>query len=142
MAKSNVRRAPTRAAKAVQREIGQRWTPRIARRGWTPVSDYFLKNCARLKVSPTEAMVIVHLMSFKWDSNAPFPGLKTIASRMGITATSVRTHIRKLEKRELLKRTFVVGTTNRFNLEPLFRKLEDLLDEDKAARIAAAAAKL
>lgn len=121
-----------REAKAVQREIGKRWTPRLAKVGWTPVSDYFLKNCGRLGISPTEAMVIIHLMSFKWDASAPFPGLKTVAVRMGITPTSVRTHIRNLEKRSFLARRYIIGTTNRFALEPLFEKLEQMLDDDIA----------
>lgn len=124
------RRAPTPATKAVQREIGHRWTPRLAKAGWTPICDYFLKNLRRLNVSPTEAMVIIQLMSFKWDEKAPFPALKTIANRLGITSTSVRSHIRKLEKRKLLTRSFTTGTTNRFFLEPLFLKLEALMDED------------
>jgi DNA-binding MarR family transcriptional regulator len=130
MAKLKLRRAPVPATKAVQRVVGERWTPRLAKTGWTPICDYFLKNCRRLKVSPTEAMVIIQLMSFKWDAKAPFPSLKTIANRMGITATSVRSHIRNLEKRELLLRRMMVGTTNRFFLEPLFQKLEAMMDED------------
>ncbi len=115
------------------RHVGQRWTHRLAQSGWTPVCDYFLKNCRRLRITPTSAMVIIHLMSFKWDDKAPFPGLKTIAARMGITPTSVRAHIRKLEQRGLLYRRYTVGGTNRFLLEPLFARLEALMDEERAA---------
>ena len=78
-------------------------------------------------------MVIIHIMSFKWDSDAPFPAIKTIARRMGITAPSVRTHFRNLENNGHLAREFHIGTTNRFHLGPLFARLEKLLDQDEKA---------
>jgi hypothetical protein len=124
-----------------QRQIAQRWTPRLAAAGWTPVADCFLRNYHRLRISHTEAMVIIHIMSFKWDADAPFPALKTIARRMGITAPSVRTHLRNLEKHRLLARDFRIGTTNRFHLGPLFDRLEQLMDSDDRATEEAAAAK-
>jgi DNA-binding MarR family transcriptional regulator len=134
-----IRPTPTKKAKpesdvqVVQRQISQRWTPRIAAAGWTPVADCFLRNYHRLRISHSEAMVIIHIMSFKWDADAPFPALKTIARRMGITAPSVRTHLRNLEKHGLLAREFHIGTTNRFHLGPLFERLENLIDEDEKA---------
>ncbi len=76
-------------------------------------------------------MVIIHLLSFKWDVNAPFPALKTIATRMGIATPSVRTHLRNLEKKDLLYREMQIGTTNRFHLQKLFLKLEELLLKDQ-----------
>ncbi|NQT13529.1 MAG: helix-turn-helix domain-containing protein [Planctomycetes bacterium] len=124
-------RPPRSNAQAIQRQIAVRWTHRLANAGWTPVCDYFLRNYHRLKISHTEAMVIIHLMSFKWDSGAPFPALKTIAKRMGITAPSVRTHLRSLETHGLLRRELQIGTTNRFHLQPLFDRLEELMDSDE-----------
>lgn len=115
----------------VQRQISHRWSARLASGGWTPVCDYFLRNYHRLKISHSEAMVIIHLMSFKWDAAAPFPALKTIATRMGITAPSVRTHLRSLEKRQYLKREMQTGRTNLFYLDGLFEALEELMDEDE-----------
>ena len=120
-------------AQAVQRQIAVRWTPRLASAGWTPVCDFFLRNYHRLNISHTEAMVIIHIMSFKWDSDAPFPALKTIAKRMGITAPSVRTHLRNLETHKLLRRQINIGATNRFHLQPLFDRLEQLMEKDEQA---------
>ncbi|AMV19683.1 helix-turn-helix domain-containing protein [Planctomyces sp. SH-PL14] len=124
------------AKKAVQvaRQVANRWTPRLGV-SFTPVSDFFLNNYHRLEMSHTEAMVVIHLVSFKWDDNAPFPALKTIGRRMGITSTSVRSHVRRLEEKGLLAREMQVGTTNRFHLQPLFARLEQLLalDEQREA---------
>ncbi len=86
-----------------------------------------------------EVLLIVHLMRFKWDAAAPFPGFKTIAKKMGITATSVRNHARTLEQKGYLTRIKRVGATNRFDLTPLFGALEKFLKEKKKTQAEAAA---
>ena len=120
-------------AKADGRQVADRWTGMLATGGWTPVPDHFLANYHRLNITPTEAMVIVHLVSFKWSDAAPFPSLRTIATRMGLTPPSVRTHVRKLEKRGFLKRQYRTGSTSRFHLRGLFDQLEALVVADRAA---------
>ena len=113
-----------------QRQVADRWTPQIAGSGWTPVSDYFLKNYHRLRITHSEAMVLIHLVSFKWDAAAPFPSLKTVGKRMGITVASVRSHLRNLEGKGFLTRQMRVGKTNRFHLRGLFEAIEKLMDLD------------
>ena len=120
-------------ADSPQRQVAERWTGRLAAAGWTPVSDFFLANYHRVGITHTEAMVIVHLVSFKWDRNAPFPSLKTIAKRMGITPPSVRTHLRSLENKRILLREMQIGQTNKFHLDGLFKILEDLMAKDEEA---------
>ncbi len=109
-----------------KRAIARRWTPSLAER-WTPVSEVFLKNHATLGITPAEAMLLVHLVSFKWDEHAPYPTCDTLAGRMGITDTSVRNHLRSLEKKGLLTRILYPGHANRFDLTPLFLKLEEVI---------------
>jgi predicted transcriptional regulator len=116
---------------AAQRQVANRWTPRLASLGWTPVADYFLQNYHRLKISALEAMVIIHLMSFKWDNAAPFPAIRTIGKRMGLTSGSVRAHLRRLGNKGLVLREMTIGGTNRFHLYGLFKALEDLIDADE-----------
>ncbi len=77
-------------------------------------------------LSNAEAMLVIHLMRHKWDAAPPFPGFKTLARRMGVTTTSVRNHARSLEKKGYLLRQKRVGTTNHFELNPLFLALEKL----------------
>lgn len=126
------KRKPADPGRDMQRQVAHRWTARLAAARWTPVSDYFLKNYHRMKITHTEAMVLIHLISFKWDLSAPFPALGTIAKRMGITPTSVRTHLRRLEGKGFLYRQMKVGTTNRFHFDGLFNALEKMMDADKA----------
>ena len=122
------------AKAAAPREVAARWTPDLVKEGWTPISDFFLRNYHRLDISSTEAILIVHLMSHKWDSQHPYPGFKSLAERMGVGATQIRSHARKLQMNGLLKREFRTGTTNRFDLTPLFRRLEALRVADRAAK--------
>jgi hypothetical protein len=126
----------TKGGGVAKRLVSTRWTARLVAGGWTPVADFFLDSYSRLDppLSTSEAMLIIHLMRHKWDREMPFPGFKTLARRMGITATSVRNHARSLEQKGYLRRHVQVGTTNRFDLEPLFAKLEALLASESAPR--------
>jgi len=77
------------------RDVGSRWTPRLAKAGWTPIVDHFLDNYRKLGISNVEALFLVHLLRFKWTSRMPFPGFKKIAAKMGITPTAARGHARR-----------------------------------------------
>ena len=125
-----------------QREVSDRWTPALVQGGWTPVADYFLDSYTRLdpQLSTSEAMLIIHLMRHKWDRDMPFPGFKTLARRMGVSATAVRNHARSLEQKGYLRRHVQIGTTNRFDLEPLFAALEKLLAQESSRKLPLASA--
>jgi hypothetical protein len=114
--------------RVVQRDVAQRWTPALARAGWTPISDYFLDNFHRLTppITHGEAMLVVMLMRHKWDDAPPFPGFKSLSKRMGISITAARQLARRLETKGYLLREKQQGETNRFHLQPLFNALEAL----------------
>ncbi len=117
-----------------KRDIAKRWTPTLVKDGWTPISDFFLRNYARLQppLTSLEAMLVVHLMTYKWDEAAPFPAFKTLAKRMGVSVTAVRARARHLEGKKYLRRIKRVGGTNRFDLRPLFAALEKLQAQSQA----------
>jgi Helix-turn-helix domain len=69
-------------------------------------------------LTPGEAMFVLHLMQFKWDDAAPFPGYKRIAAQMGISHKMARTHAKSLETKKLLRREMRVS--------PLFDALNDV----------------
>jgi DNA-binding MarR family transcriptional regulator len=120
-----------------ERMVSARWTLALVAGGWTPVADYFLDSYTRLDppLSTSEAMLVIHIMRHKWDHAPPFPGFKTLARRMGVTDTSVRNHARSLEHKGYLVRYKRVGTTNQFDLTPLFRALERLQAVEKVVRL-------
>ena len=109
--------------------MGKRWTPKLLSDGFTPVPNTFLELYSHLGksksgITSSEAMLILHLMSHKWDEKNPFPRFARLAERMGISETAVRGHARSLEKKGFLIRIKRPGTSNEFDLSPLFRELE------------------
>ena len=104
--------------RVAQRIVATRWTPALVA-SWTPVSDYFLDSYTKLAPPLTngEAMLVIHLMRHKWDEAPPFPGFKTLARRMGVTATSVRNLARSLEKKGYLRRQKRRGHNEPFRAE-------------------------
>jgi hypothetical protein len=114
-------------ASVAKRDVAKRWTAKLAKGGFTPVVMTFLEHYARMTppLTTPEAMLVIHLMSFKWDDAMPWPAFKTLAKRMGISATAVRNHARSLETRKkYLVRHKRVGQPNLFDLTPLFTALE------------------
>lgn len=96
--------------------------------GYLAVPTVFLKHLAsigKFGLTPAEALFVLEVMVFKWDKSAPFPSYRTIAERMGVSETYVRKLARSLEQKKYLRRIKRTGTTNLFDLQPLF----DLLAE-------------
>ena len=119
----------------INQSIANRWTTKLVSGGWTPISTYFIDNYHRLnpRLSSLEAMLIIQLIRHKWDERDPHPTFTTLAKRMGISATATRNHARSLEKKGYLRRIPTQGSSNHFDLKPLFAALERLLASDKAA---------
>jgi DNA-binding MarR family transcriptional regulator len=109
------------------RSFSARWKhPELFVRGYVPVPLLFFEHYAQLKpfcLTTGEAMFVLHLMQFKWDSEAPFPGYKRIAAQMGISHKMARAHAKSLETKGLLIREMRVSQTNRFDLTPFFDAL-------------------
>jgi DNA-binding MarR family transcriptional regulator len=62
--------------------------------------------------------------------------------KMGVSSTAVRNHARSLEAKGYLRREMQVGSTNRFDLSPLFKALERLQLTQEHQRIDAELDKL
>jgi len=110
------------------RDVVTRWggDSRIKQEGFVPIPKRFLDYHAALKpfsLTVAEALFVIHLVQYKWDAQHPYPSLKTLARRMGITPVYARKLARGLEGKGLLKRLPRSGYTNAFDLTPLFKKL-------------------
>ncbi len=127
------------------RDVATRWggDARIKKEGFVTVPWRFLAYHAALKpyrLTVAEALFVIHLMWYKWDAEPPFPSLNTIARRMGITPIYARKLARTLEGKGFLVRLPRIGSTNAYDLTPLFKKLathvtaEAELAAKKAAR--------
>ena len=106
---------------------------------FTAIPTYFLQAYHRLGhrpgtepnpgtkgLSSTEALVVIHLMSYRWGTGAPFPSLKTIADRMGITQRAVRKALQHLGELGYIRREYSKGGLTRYHFNGLIRVLEEL----------------
>jgi len=130
-----------------QKGVTARW-PNDLGRSFTPISNYFLENYHRLSPHPSakglssaEAMVIVHLLSYKWDERAPYPTLGKISARMGISKRAVRAHLKTLgdlktpdEISYVYRERSAVGGPNRFHFDGLYSALNTLMAADLEAK--------
>jgi hypothetical protein len=127
---------PGPLAKSDRYSIARAWTPALAKSRFVPVVRAFLENYSSLKpfsLTHGEAMFVIHLMQYKWDEAAPFPGYKRIARLMGVSDKMVRRYALSLEQKGYLLRVARRSTTNRFDLRRLFAVLEKTIAEQQNA---------
>ncbi len=111
------------------RSLAKRWGNHdsLLDNGWVGVPVIFLTYYGNLVqyggLTAAEAMFVIQLMAFKWSADAPFPSYTTLAKRMGITDKQARRYAKALEDKGFLNRTARIGSTNSFDLQPLFDAL-------------------
>ena len=66
--------------------------------GFTSVPNILLRYRSRIGLKPKHVMLIVDIMSYKWDSKYPFPSYSTLAQRSGIEERSVKRITQDLEE--------------------------------------------
>lgn len=114
----------------VSHDLVTRWggDKAVMHEGFVAVPTAFLKYLATLGgfgLTPAEALFVLEIMAFKWDAGAPFPSYKTLATRMGVSPAYVRKLARNLEEKKFIRRVERTGTTNKFELQPLFDVLAE-----------------
>jgi DNA-binding MarR family transcriptional regulator len=112
----------------------KKWAAELESDGHVQISTFFLENYNRLKpysLTHGEAMFIVHLMQHKWGQEAPYPGYKTIAKRMGVSDKTARRLAKSLEDKKYLIREVRQANTNRFHLNKLMSALVALKNVTK-----------
>lgn len=116
------------------RKVENRWTPELSE-SFTPISNFFLDHYADLRprIKALEAMFIIHLMQNKWDEQAPFPGFRSLAKKMGISMSAARTYARSLQTKGYVRRQEQIGRSNLFHFDKLFAALTDLKKQQDAA---------
>jgi hypothetical protein len=106
--------------------FAKRWAKELEEDGHVQISTFFLENYHRLKPYPLahgEAMFVVHLMQHKWGTEAPYPGYKTLAKRMGASDKTARRLAKSLEDKKYLQREIREAQTNKFHLKKLIDAL-------------------
>lgn len=75
-------------------------------------------ECWKIKLPPTQKIVLVCLADFSDDYGKCFPSVDTIAERTGLNSRSVRRAISDLEKHGLITRVFCTGKRTDYTINP------------------------
>lgn len=93
-------------ADALPITVKQKWQGAVSEgSGFVAVPMSLLRLQAKLKLTPTDMLVLVNLLAHWWDpARAVFPRSTTIASRMGVAKRTVQRSTRKMIKAGLIER--------------------------------------
>lgn len=113
----------TPAMSAARRDVENRLTPLLAT-SWTAVPDALMAGMAWLQwegrdkprsLRASHFLLIVYLLSAKWDERDPHPTLKSIESRSGLSYRTLLDALRDLEEAGWVRtcKARTIGGTNR-----------------------------
>lgn len=123
-------RAPT-AAKASERK----WGKGVMDLGFSIIPSLLLRAQPRLKLSPTQLAVLMHLADYWWDvDRKPFPSKATLGERLGLSPRQVQRYTAELEDMGYLKRNQRYAhhrgkISNEYDLSGLVKRLKELEPE-------------
>lgn len=125
-------------SKDVQESI-RKWGADVMREGFTILPAILLRGQQRLGLNPTQTMVLIHLTDYWWQKDKnPYPAMKTIAERMGISRRQLQRYMDDLEQAGLLHRIERRAQhrgklSNEFDLSGLVSRLKELAPEFREA---------
>ncbi|MGH7884932.1 MAG: helix-turn-helix domain-containing protein [Thermodesulfobacteriota bacterium] len=99
--------------------------------GFTSVPNILLRYRKNLGIKPKHLSLIIDIMSFKWDSENPFPSYTTLAIRADMEERSIKRTMQELEELGLLIKTprfdeeSGAQITTIFDFRPLIKKLTE-----------------
>lgn len=133
---------PLPLPKRERRKAEDKWSPQVMKFGFTPLPNLLLRAQGKLKLTPMQINVLVHLAEHWWEADKnPFPAKERIALRMGKSSRQIQRYITQLEKGGFVKRIARYSgrkaqTSNEYSLEGLVRKLKAVEPEfTKAANL-------
>lgn len=107
-------------------------------KGSASVPYALLAHYQKLKLSDTEAMLLIQLLAFRQLEMKDFPAMEEIEQRMGATPSVVASAMRRLMKEGWLSIDEVTDPqgvrAERYNLTGMYHKLSVCLAEDTAAQ--------
>src|SRR4051794_11322455 len=90
-------------------DIVDKWGQEVAEGGFSQVPSYlvYINQYADTedRLSPVELLTLIQLASAWWKKDeAPFPSIKTLAVRCGVSERQMQRSINSLEEKQLIKR--------------------------------------
>jgi hypothetical protein len=138
--KKNVIPMPTRPTATVGKMSERKWSREVMEvRNFCIFPSLLLHAQARLKITPTQLALLLHLVDFWWDAaRKPWPSKNLLASRIGLSARHVQRLMAELEEMGYVqrreRRSPLKGKlSNEYDLSGLVARLKELAVEFKAA---------
>ncbi len=106
--------------------LSVRFGQEILAKGHTAIPNLVLNYYVKLGISGSELLFTIHVWQHWWSDRDPYPSLRTIATRMGISVRQAKRYVESLEAKGYLRvveRFLSDGsqTTNEFDYSPLIR---------------------
>jgi predicted transcriptional regulator len=122
---------PAKATKASEKK----WGKAVMERGFCVVPSLLLRAQPRLKLTPTQLAVLMHLADYWWDvARKPYPSKKALAERLGLGERQVQRIIAQLEEMGFVKRIERIAKhrgklSNEYDLDGLVTRLKEIEPE-------------
>ena len=99
-----------------------------------PFALYYYQG--ELELTPQELWLIGYVLAHRWTSELPFPAVRELARRSGVTTKTIEKHKKSLESRgflEVVRRTRADGgnTSIGWDFSALFDRITELLRRDR-----------
>lgn len=116
-------------------DVALKWGKEVAQRGFAQVPNHLLLINQFLdkeaKLSPAELLVLIQLSGAWWKKEEnPFPSMRTLAIRCGVSERQIHRAIARLEQLGLIKkinrRAKGIIASNAYDLEPLAEILREV----------------
>lgn len=107
-------------------------------KGYCIVPSLLLHAQARLKMTPSQLAIVMHLADYWWYADRkPWPSKKTLGERVNLSPRQVQRHLAELEKMGLVarneRRSPLQGKlSNEYDLSGLVKRLKEIAPEFKA----------
>lgn len=102
-----------------------KWGRTAAAKGFASIPNCLIFCQANLGITNGELITLDCLIARKFHTANPFPSAATIGKSTGQKVSTVRNHLRELERKGLLKRKQRKGTSSEYDFAPLINKLSN-----------------
>ncbi len=108
--------------------IAVRFGDAILQAGFTSIPNLVLDHYKALGMNDHELVFTIHVWRFWWTERDPYPSLRTVAEKMGVTWRQAHRYAQSLESKQLLRITHRLDDkqgrmTNEYDFSPLIEKV-------------------
>ena len=120
-------------AERIPKDLLGKWGGAVLEKGWTNIPNALLEKQSELKLTNSEMMLLIHIISFSHKATSPaFPSITTLASRLDQHPRTVQRTVGRLVAKGIVnkiirsKSSHDLGMTNIYSLDPLKVKLSHM----------------